>query len=102
MGGVDGSHPTSRLIQRSLNNCFERTLSLVFSHFSDKTFLSKDLQRTYNSVYSEDVPLSTISTYLSRLVERGVLTRSGSTFEWRYSVKSINPTDSSSIVDTLK
>jgi hypothetical protein len=102
MGGVDGSYPTSRFIQRSLNNRFEKTLSLVFSHFSDKTFLSKDLQRTYESVYSEDVPLSTISTYLSRLVERGVLTRSGSTFEWRYSVKSVNPADSSSIADPLK
>ncbi len=102
MGGVDGSYPTTRLIQRSLNNRFEKTLSLVFSHFSDKTFLSKDLQRTYNSVYSEDVPLSTISTYLSRLVERGVLTRSGSTFEWRYSVKSVNPADSNSIADPLK
>jgi len=102
MGGVEGGYPTSRFIQRSLNNRFEKTLSLVFSHFSDKTFLSKDLQRIYKSVYNEDVPLSTVSTYLSRLVERGVLTRSGSTFEWRYSVKSVNPADSGSIADPLK
>jgi len=100
MGGVDGNHPTSRFIQRTLNNRFEKTLSLVFSHFPDKTFLSKDLQRTYASVYGEEVPLSTVSTYLSRLVERGVLTRSGSTFEWKYSIKSVNPTDNNSITDT--
>jgi predicted transcriptional regulator len=102
MGGVDGSYLTNNFVQRSLNNCFEKTLSLIFSHFSDKTFLSKDLQRTYKSVYNMDVPLSTISTYLSRLTERGVLTRSGSPFEWRYSVKSIKPADSSSLAEHLK
>jgi len=88
MGGVDTNLSQDKSISRIQHNRFEKTLSLVLSNFTDKTFLSRDLQRAYKSVYSEDVPLSTISTYLSRLVERGVLARSGSSFQWKYVVRS--------------
>jgi hypothetical protein len=89
MGGVEGNLPSNKVINRSVQNRFEKTLSLVLSNFSSKSFLSKEVQQTYRSVYGEEVPLSTISTYLSRLVDRGVLGRSGSSFEWRYNVKSV-------------
>lgn len=97
MGGVEGTLPGSRIVQRAAQNCFEKTLSLVLSHFQGKAFLSKEVQQMYKSTYSEDVPLSTISTYLSRLVERGVLARTGSSFEWRYNVRSVGSVNSNSL-----
>ncbi len=97
MGGAEGVLPNNRVFQSSLGNRFAKTLTLIRSHFSDKTFLSKEVQQTYKSVYGEDVPLSTISTYLSRLTERGVLTRSGSSFEWKYAVRSIGSPESGSL-----
>lgn len=90
MGGVEGTLPT-RLIQRPTHNRFEKMLTIVLSHFPDKPFTSKEVQQTYKSVHDEDVPLSTISTYLSRLVERGVLSRAGSSFEWKYVIRSVGP-----------
>ena len=97
MGGVEGITPGANIIHKPTNNCFDKLLSLVLTHFSDRSFLSKDVQKTYKSIYEDEVPLSTISTYLSRLVDRGVLTRDGSSFEWKYTVKSIGSTKSNSV-----
>ena len=99
MGGVEGVTPGTNFIQKPTNNRFDRLLSLVLTHFPGRAFLSKDVQKTYKSIYEDDVPLSTISTYLSRLVDRGVLTRDGSSFEWRYAVKSIGSQKSSSLTN---
>ncbi|MBS7622105.1 hypothetical protein KEJ39_00295 [Candidatus Bathyarchaeota archaeon] len=88
MGGTNGG-PFSRMAQRPTRSRFERTLTIVLSHFPDKPFTSKEVQQTYRSIYGEDVPLSTISTYLSRLVGRGVLSRTGTSFEWKYVVRSV-------------
>ncbi|MBS7649882.1 MAG: hypothetical protein QXL25_02780 [Candidatus Bathyarchaeia archaeon] len=90
MGGVERALPSGGTLTNSFGNRFERIRSLILSHLSDRTFLSKDVQQLYKALYGEDVPLSTISTYLSRLVDRGLLSRSGSSFEWRYSVGSVN------------
>ena len=98
MGGVEGSSPKADFIQKSTNNRFDRLLSLVLTHFPGRPFLSKDVQKAYKSIY-EEVPLSTISTYLSRLVDRGVLTRDGSSFEWKYTVKSIGSTKNNSLTN---
>ena len=79
------SRPLSEV--SSPRNIFERIQNLISSHFSDKTFISKDIREYYREVYGEDIGLSTTSTYLSRLVEKGILTRSGSSFEWQYILK---------------
>ncbi|MGQ9544104.1 MAG: hypothetical protein ACUVTM_08560 [Candidatus Bathyarchaeia archaeon] len=90
MGGVEKVSPGAGFMSSPFGNRFERVRSLILSHLSDRTFLSKDVQQLYKTLYGEDVPLSTVSTYLSRLVDRGLLSRSGSSFEWRYSVGSVN------------
>ncbi len=89
MGGTNGESP-SRIVQRPTRSRFERTLTIILSHFSDKPFTSREVQQTYRSIYGEDVPLSTISTYLSRLVGRGVLSRTGTSFEWKYVIRSVD------------
>lgn len=99
MGGVEGATTNTNFIQKPISNRFDRLLSLVLTNFTGQSFLSKDVQKTYKSIYEDEVPLSTISTYLSRLVDRGVLTRDGSSFEWRYAVKSIGSQKNNSLTN---
>lgn len=87
MGGVAASASHERDLQASPRSKFERVYALVFNRFREATFLSKDLKRAYAEVYGEEVSLSMISTYLARLADRGLLLRSGSSSEWRYSVR---------------
>lgn len=72
---------------QSPRNIFERIQKIISSYFSDKTFVSKDIREYYGEIYGENLSLSTTSTYLSRLVDKGILVRSGSSFEWQYNLK---------------
>jgi len=47
-------------------------------------FSSKDLQSAYEKQFNEPIRLSTISTYLSRLSDRGFFLRRGSSNQLRY------------------
>ena len=72
---------------QSPRNIFERIQKIISSYFSDKTFVSNDIREYYGEVYGENISLSTTSTYLSRLSDKGILIRSGSSFEWQYNLK---------------
>lgn len=47
-------------------------------------FSSKDLQSAYEKQFNEPIRLSTISTYLSRLSDRGFFLKRGSSNQLRY------------------
>lgn len=86
MGGAPTSNTLSEI--SSPKNLFEKIQEIIRSYLPDKMFISKEIRELYKEIYGENINLSTISTYLSRLVDRGVLIRSGSSFEWRYVLKS--------------
>ncbi len=86
MGGAPTSNALSEI--SSPKNLFEKIQEIIRSYLPDKMFISKEIRELYKEIYGENINLSTISTYLSRLVDRGVLIRSGSSFEWRYVLKS--------------
>ena len=65
---------------------FGRIVKLIQSSYSTKEFSSADLARDYEDKYSSHIPLSTTSTYLSRLVDRGVLKRQKFGNSWVYRV----------------
>jgi len=65
---------------------FDRVRDLVVHGFRERTFSSDDLRRHYQQLYVDPIPLTTVATYLSRLVDRGLLHRSGSPGRWRYSL----------------
>ncbi|MGC8848896.1 MAG: hypothetical protein ACP5K1_04805 [Candidatus Bathyarchaeia archaeon] len=69
-----------------MDSKFERLKRLVLSEFIDKIFNSRDVQAAYLEAYGEEIPLSTVSTYLSRLADRGLLNRGGSSGDWHYAV----------------
>jgi len=54
---------------------FDRLASTVMSEFREKTFGASEAKKAFESAFSETIPLSTVSTYLGRLVERGILDR---------------------------
>jgi len=47
---------------------------------------SKDVQTTYEEHFNEPILLSTVSTYLSRLADRGILIKSGASNQRRYKI----------------
>jgi hypothetical protein len=87
MGGTYSSEKPS-LPQE--DNKFEKVKRLLLYNFSDKIFVSKDVQKAYFEFYGENLSLSTVSTYLSRLADRNFLIKTGSSGEWRYALSKNN------------
>jgi len=83
LGGMPGirpgeSEPISELPKQ------ERIRLIVERHFPIVWFSSKDVQTVYEKELKEPVGLSTVSTYLSRMADRGILMKSGFSNRKRY------------------
>ncbi len=63
---------------------FGKLQALVNSEFAVNDFSSSDIAKAYEEKYNQPVKLSTISTYLSRLADRGVLRRQRFSNSWVY------------------
>jgi hypothetical protein len=55
----------------------EKVRLIVEKHFPIIWFSAKDVQNVYEQEMKEPVPLSIISTYLTRMAQRGMLTKTG-------------------------
>ena len=67
---------------------FDRLASTVLSRLRGKDFTSSDAKKSFETTFGERIPLSTVSTYLSRLADRGVLEREVKGVLMRYRVRS--------------
>ena len=63
---------------------FEKIQLVIEKYFPDTWFTSRDVQMAYRGEYGEPVKLSTVSTYLARMAERGWLMRTGPSSSRRY------------------
>lgn len=63
---------------------FDKTKAIIERHFPFIWFSSGEIQASFEREFSEPVPLSTVSTYLSRMACRGLLTSKGSRNYRRY------------------
>lgn len=63
---------------------FNKVLGLVQNKFRFGSFTSNDVFRAYEEHFKLKTTLSTISTYLARLAERHILTRSRNGAGWIY------------------
>jgi hypothetical protein len=63
---------------------YGRILKLIQSSYSAKEFSSADIARDYEDRHASPIPLSTVSTYLSRLADRGLLNRQKFGNSWVY------------------
>lgn len=84
---VAGSNPTATLPHPPHESKMNRLLDVINTRFADHSFDSKELWGVYRENWGDDFSFGAISTYLSRLVDRGTLERSGSSSHWLYRLK---------------
>ena len=65
---------------------YGRLLKLIQTSYQAREFSSADIARDYEDSYTSPIPLSTVSTYLSRLADRSVLKRQKFGNSWVYQV----------------
>jgi len=54
---------------------FDRLASTIISKMGATEFTSRDAKKAFERSFGEKIPLSTVSTYLTRLSDRGILER---------------------------
>ncbi|MCW4006623.1 MAG: hypothetical protein NWF04_08550 [Candidatus Bathyarchaeota archaeon] len=95
LGGMPGENqPSSTTVSTPAVgkvSRFEKVRTVVQKSFPLVWFSSKDVQSVYEQDLKEPVTLSTISTYLSRMANKGFLLRSGSSNNLKYKIATTNP-----------
>lgn len=85
---IVSGHETSSVLPEPQESKMRRLLDVINTRHVDHTFDSRDIWREYRDTWGEDFSLGAISTYLSRLADRGTLERSGSPAHWAYKLRS--------------
>jgi len=83
LGGVPGSNSSWAQQGPELSKV-DRAQLIIEKYFPLGWFSSKNVQSVYEQEFKEPIQLSTISTYLARMADRGVLDRSGPLNQRRY------------------
>lgn len=66
------------------SSTFGRVFKIIETSYLGKEFSSADIARDYEEMHGEPIPLSTVSTYLSRFTEKGSLQRQKFGNSWVY------------------
>ncbi len=66
---------------------YDRLASLVVTQLKGRPFSAAEARTSFQAAYAEQIPLSTVSTYLTRLSEKGLIERSREGPFVRYSVR---------------
>jgi len=72
------------------STAYGRILNLIKSSYSAKEFSSADIAREYEDQHASPIPLSTVSTYLSRLADKGILKRQKFGNSWVYRLSHVS------------
>jgi hypothetical protein len=64
-----------------------RLLDVINTQLADRSFDSRQIWQSYRESWGDDFTLGAVSTYLSRLADRGTLERTGSAAHWFYRLK---------------
>lgn len=75
LGGMPGNPEWGSATSESSK--YEKVCLIVQKRFPIAWFSSKDVRSTYEQEFKEPIRLSTVSTYLSRMAERGLLKKGG-------------------------
>jgi len=87
LGGAPSEINSSTLnVSNHENSKYIRVLTVIQKHFPISWFSSRDIQETYENEFGEPISLSTVATYLSRMVNRGVLIKTGTQNRLRYKI----------------
>ncbi len=66
---------------------YERLQLIIERYFPATWFTSREVKEVYEQEFGEPVKLSTVSTYLARMAERGLLVRAGPASARRYRLR---------------
>jgi hypothetical protein len=83
-------HGSARAAPKDDSTTYGKILTLIQSSYPAKEFSSADIARDYEDQNATHIPLSTVSTYLSRLVDRGLLSRQKFGNSWVYRVARVS------------
>lgn len=72
MGGTSRAFP---LVLGVSQRKFDKLTSMIISQLKERAFSSTEVKKAFEASFREKIPLSTVSTYLARLLDRGVLDR---------------------------
>jgi hypothetical protein len=81
---VSAKQPSPDQPQEQMDTNFARVFTLIQDRFHFGSFTSGDVLEAYQEEFKHSTSLSIISTYLSRLTTRGLLTRSRHGPGWIY------------------
>jgi Penicillinase repressor len=70
---------------------FDRLAGTIISELKSKTFTATEAKTAFERTFSEKIPISTVSTYLTRLADRGILDRTETGRTVSYRVRSEEP-----------
>jgi hypothetical protein len=87
LGGAPNEGPTTNVATATPNrnlSRFDKVQLVIQKNFPLIWFSSKDIQNVYEQELKEPVSLSTISTYLSRMANKGMLQRTGGANNLKY------------------
>jgi len=62
-------------------------MDVINTQLGDRSFDSRQIYQSYREAWGNEFTLGAVSTYLSRLADRGVLERTGSAAHWFYRLK---------------
>lgn len=85
LGGMPGGNPGWGDAASKLSK-FDRVRQVVEKHFPIVWFTSRDVQSMYEQEFKQPINLATVSTYLSRMADRGILAEGGMSNRRRYRV----------------
>ncbi len=94
LGGMPGEGPASgagALPAVGSSSRFDKVRGVVQKSFPLIWFSSKDIQSFFEQDLKEPIGLSTVSTYLSRMVTKGFLVRTGGANDLKYRISSATP-----------
>lgn len=84
------------------NTKFEKIRTTVEQQFPLEWFSSQDAKKACERTMREHLSLSTVSTYLARLADRGFLMRKGSSNQRRYKILAMALHDKADIIKGSK
>jgi hypothetical protein len=87
LGGIPEEENPEWVNVTSKRSKVDRVRWVVEKHFPIMWFTSSDVQSAYEQEFKHPINLSTVSTYLSRMADRRILAKSGTSNRRRYRVE---------------
>lgn len=101
LGGMPGVNSSGGQATSELSK-HDKVRILVEKNFPIVWFSSRDVQRLYEKELKEPINLSTVSTYLSRMADRGYLASSSASNKKRYRIVTQFVQDAVSLAKDIK